>query len=151
MARSPQNWSAFAASVLLAMLDRTGRQVEQGYVEGSDGALRVNWDKHSLTSSERVELDGVGVEVGDEGEFPLMTFVNSTTRTLRKATSPSKRRTKRINKNVRHLNRLLSCFFSGGEYAGAGKVVGRGDFSFLSTFSGAQGDIRRTDTRSISW
>jgi hypothetical protein len=30
MARSPQNWSTFAASVLLVMFDRTGRQVEQG-------------------------------------------------------------------------------------------------------------------------
>ena len=30
MARSPQNWSAFAALVLLVMFDRTGRQVEQG-------------------------------------------------------------------------------------------------------------------------
>ena len=149
MARSPQNWSAFAASVLLVMFDRTGRQVEQGYAEGSDGALRVNWDKHSLTSSERVELDGVGVEVG--GVFPLMTFVNSKTRTLRKATSPSKRRTIRINKSIRHLNRLLSCCFWGGEYGGAGELVGRGGFSFLSTLSGAQGDIWRTDTRSISW
>lgn len=151
MARSPQNWSAFAASVLLAMFDRTGRQVEQGYAEGSDGALRVNWDKHSLTSSERVELDGVGVEPGDEGVFPLITFVNSTTRTLRKATSPSKRRTIRINKSVRHLNRLLSRCFWGGEYVGAGELVGRGGFSLLSTFSGAQGDMGRTDTRSTSW
>lgn len=42
MARSPQNWSAFAASLLLVTFDRTGRQVEQGYAEGFDGALRVN-------------------------------------------------------------------------------------------------------------
>jgi hypothetical protein len=149
MARSPQNWSAFAASVLLAMFDRTGRQVEQGYAEGSDGALRVNWDKHSLASSERVELGGVGV--GDEGVFPLMIFVNSTTRTLRNATFPSKRRTITINKSMHHLNRLLSRFFWGRECIGAREVVGRGDFSFLSTFSGAQGDMGRTDTRSISW
>ena len=30
MARSPQNWSTFAASVLLVTLDRIERQVEQG-------------------------------------------------------------------------------------------------------------------------
>jgi len=30
MARSPQNWTAFAASALLVTFDRTGRQVEQG-------------------------------------------------------------------------------------------------------------------------
>lgn len=30
MARNPQNWSAFAASLLLVTFDRTGRQVEQG-------------------------------------------------------------------------------------------------------------------------
>jgi len=87
--------------------------------------------------------------VGDEGVFRLITFVNSTTRTFRKATFPSSRRMIRINKNAHHLNRLLFCFFWGG--LGAGLAIGSGDFSFLSTFSGAHGDRgRRIDTRSTS-
>ena len=86
--------------------------------------------------------------MGDEGVFRLITFVNSTTRTFRKATFPSSRRMIRINKNAHHLNRLLFRFFWGG--LGAGLAIGRGDFSFLSTFSGAHGDRRRTDTRSTS-
>ena len=41
-ARNPQNWTACVAFELLVMFDRIGRQVEQGYAEGFDGASMVN-------------------------------------------------------------------------------------------------------------
>jgi len=73
----------------------------------------VNWDRHSSAESED-ELGGVGVGVGDEGVFPLITFVSSTTRTFRKATFPSRARMIRISRNAHHLNRRF-CFFWGCE------------------------------------
>jgi len=71
-----------------------------------------------LKSENVTYITGKSVGVGDEGVFPLTTFVNSTTRMLRKVMFPSIRRMVRINKNVHHLNRLLFCFFWGGSGAG---------------------------------
>ena len=80
----------------------------------------MNWDIHSLTSSDDGGLDGVEVGVGDEGVFLSITFVSSNTRTFRKAAFPSRARMIRIKRNVHHLNLLFSCFFWGGECLGTG-------------------------------
>lgn len=108
----------------------------------------VNCDRHSSTALED-ELDGVGVGVGDEGVFPLITFVSSTTRTFRKATFPSRARMIRISRNVHHQDRRF-CFFCVCEELGPGWVAGRGSLSFFSTLSGAHGDMGGTETRSMS-